>query len=63
MHFSIFIKSFIPPSNGRDVIYGQPFILYFRGMKRYALLAKFVQSGSCLAIKSDQMDEQVNIIT
>ncbi len=57
----VIANSFILLSYGRDANYERPLIVYFRGLKRYALLAKFVSSGSCLAIKSDQMDEQVNM--
>ncbi len=31
-----------------------------RGMKRYSILARFVDKGSCLAIKSDILEDQVS---
>ncbi len=31
-----------------------------RGIKRYSILARFVDKGSCLAIKSDILEDQVS---
>ena len=32
-----------------------------KGMNRYANLAQFVNRGDCLALKSDQLDDQVSL--
>ena len=39
--------------NGRCII--------TKGMNRYANLAQFVNRGDCLALKSDQLDDQVSL--